>query len=130
MNASRPFQAQHTYPVSIQKLDRHLLLLFCCHYPPHATTHCLDTTYQCQQLSIILAAAQAAEDKVYQVQYIARSLVGQGFFSMAYDRQQISAYPSQAKTTLTKYAGGRDFIRTRLHIPDRFHWNSDQNPSL
>ena len=111
MNASRPFQAQRTYPVSIcdtfiQKLDRRLLPSFRRLYPAHATTHRLDATYQRQQLSIILYAAQAAEDEVHQVQDIARSLVGQGFFSMAYGGQQISAYPSQAETTLNQYAGG------------------------
>ena len=108
MNASCPFQAQRMYPVSIcdtfiQKLDRRLLPSFRCLYPAHATTHRLDATYQRQQLSIILSAAQAAEDEVHQVQDIARSLVGQGFFSMAYGGQQISAYPSQA---LSQYAGG------------------------
>jgi hypothetical protein len=39
--------------------------------------------YQCQQLAIILAAAQAAEDEVHHVQDIARLLVSQGFFSVA-----------------------------------------------
>ena len=111
MNASRPFQAQRTYPVSIcdtfiQKLDRRLLPSFRCLYFAHATTHCLDATYQRQQLSIILSATQTAEDKVHQVQDIACLLVGQGFFSMAYGGQQISAYLSQAETTLTQYAGG------------------------
>ena len=92
-----PVQAQRTYPVSIcdtfiQKLDHCLLPSFCRLYPAHATTHCLDATYQWQQLSIILSATQTAEDEVHQVQDIARSLVGQGFFSMAYGGQQISAY--------------------------------------
>ena len=40
---------------------------------------------------------------------------------MAYGGQQISAYPSQAKTTLTKYAGGRDFIRKPSHC-----WGCDK----
>ena len=111
MNASRPFQAQRMYPVSIcntfiQKLDCQHLPSFHHLYPAHTTTHCLDATYQQQQLSIILSAAQTAEDEVHQVQDIACSLVGQGFFSMAYGGQQISAYPSQAETTLTQYAGG------------------------
>ena len=57
-------------------------------------------------MSIILSAAQTTEDKVHQIQDIARSLVGQGFLSMAYGRQQISAYPNQAETTLNQYAGG------------------------
>ena len=69
-------------------------------------THCLDATYQWQQLSIILSAAQTTEDEVHQVQDIACSLVGRGFFSMAFGGQQISAYPIQAKTTLNQYAGG------------------------
>jgi hypothetical protein len=87
-------------------LDRRLLPSFRRLYPAHATTHRLDATYQRQQLSIILSAAQAAEDEVHQVQDIARSLVDQGFFSMAYGGQQISAYPSQAETTLSQYTGG------------------------
>jgi hypothetical protein len=69
-------------------------------------THCLDATYQWQQLSIILSAAQTTEDEVHQVQDIACWLVGRGFFSMAFGGQQISAYPIQAKTTLNQYAGG------------------------
>jgi hypothetical protein len=113
MNASRPFQSQRTYPVSIcdvfiQKLDHRITASFQKNYPAHATTHRLDTTYQRQQLSIILSAAQSAEDEVRQVQDIARSLVGQGqgFFMQPLYGQQIFAYPSQAETTLTQYAGG------------------------
>ena len=113
MNASRPFQSQRTYPVSIcdvfiQKLDHRITSSFRKNYPAHATTHRLDATYQRQQLSIILSAAQSAENEVRQVQDIARSLVGQGqgFFMQPLYGQQISAYPSQAETTLTQYASG------------------------
>jgi hypothetical protein len=71
-------------------------------------THHLNATYQRQQMLVILMAAHAAKDKVHQVQDIACSLVGQGFFTTAYGGQQVTAYPSQAETTLTKYQGRND----------------------
>jgi hypothetical protein len=111
MNASRPFQARRDYPVSIcdifiQKLDWPLLPLFRRHYLLYANSHQLDVTYQCQQLAIILAAAQAAKDEVHHVQDIARLLVSQGFFSVANGGVLVSAHPSQAENTLMKYSDG------------------------
>jgi hypothetical protein len=77
------------------------------------------TAYQRQQLSIILAAAQAAEDEVHQVQGIARGLIVQGFF---YDgcsvEEAVSAYPSQAEETLAQYnadGGNTKFGRNPLN---------------
>jgi len=71
----------------------------------------LDAAYQRQQLSIILAAAQAAKDESQQVQDIACGLINQGFFSAASGANahpsqaatRATAYPSQAETTLTQY---------------------------
>ena len=105
MAASRPFQAQRTYPISIcdrfiQHLDCRLVPSFCRLYPNHSIPHPLDAAYQHQQLSTILAAAQAAEDEVQQVQDIARGLLGQGFYAAM---SGVPAYPSQAETTLTQY---------------------------
>ena len=50
-------------------------------YPAHSTVHNMNGAYQRQQLPVILAAAQAAEDEVKGVQDIARGLLGQGFHS-------------------------------------------------
>jgi len=125
MAASRPFQAQRTYPISIcnwfiQHLDHRLVPSFRRLYPQHSSPHSLDAAYQCQQLSIILAAAQAAEDEVQQVQDIARGLINQGFFSAASGAQahpsqaetRATAYPSQAAKTLTQYGTPPDGGKT------------------
>ena len=81
MNALRPFATKTTYAISvcdrfIQGLDRRLLPCFRRMYPMHSTIHDLHGAYQRQQLPIILAAAQAAEDEVKGVQDIARGLLG------------------------------------------------------
>ena len=106
MAASRPFQAQRVYPISIcnrfiQQLDRRLLPSFRLLYPQHLAVHALKAAYQRQQLSIILAAAQAAEDEVHQVQDIPCGFIVQGFFSAGRSVEEASlAYPSQAEKTL------------------------------
>ena len=84
MNAARPFATEQTYAISvcdrfIQGLDRRLLSCFRRMYPAHSTVHNMNGAYQRQQLPVILAAAQAAEDEVKGVQDIARGLLGQGF---------------------------------------------------
>jgi hypothetical protein len=76
-------------------------------YPAHSTVHNLKGAFQCQQLPIILAAAQAAEDKVKGVQEIARGLLGQGFYSNVIG-DNAAAYLSQAEKTLSRYSGRRD----------------------
>ena len=76
-------------------------------YPAHSTVHNLNGTYQRQQLPVILAATQAAKDKVKGVQDIARGLLGQGFYSNIIG-DDASAYPSQAKKTLSRYGNRRN----------------------
>jgi hypothetical protein len=112
MNAARPFATKQTYAISvcnrfIQGLDRRLLPCFRRMYPAHSTVHNLNGAYQRQQLPVILAAAQAAKDKVKGVQDIARGLLGQGFYSNIIGNDA-SAYPSQAEKTLSRYGDRRD----------------------
>ncbi len=112
MNAARPFATEQTYAISvcdrfIQGLDRRLLPCFRRMYPAHSTVHNLNSAYQRQQLPVILAAAQAAKDEVKGVQDIARGLLGQGFYSNIIG-DDASAYPSQAKKTLSRYSDHRD----------------------
>ncbi len=122
MAASHPFQAQRIYPISIcnrfiQQLDCCLLSLFRHLYPQHLAVHALDAAYQRQQLSIILAAAQATEDEVHQVQENSRGLIGQGFFSAGHPIEEaVPAYPSQAEKTLAQYN------------PDGTNSNPDRKP--
>jgi hypothetical protein len=112
MNALKPFAAKGTYAVSvcnwfIQGLDCRLIPCFCRLYPMHSTIHNLNGMYQCQQLPIILAAAQAAKDKVKGMQDIARGLLGQGFYTNV-TGNDAAAYPSQAERTLSCYGNGGD----------------------
>ncbi len=74
-------------------------------YPLHSIIHNLDGAYQRQQLSIILAAAQAAEDEVKGMQDIARGLLGQGFYASVLD-DDTAAFNSQAERTLARYGEG------------------------
>jgi hypothetical protein len=76
-------------------------------YSAHSTVHNLHGAFQRQQLPIILAAAQAAEDEVKGVQEIARGLLGQGFYSNVIGNDA-AAYPSQAEKTLSRYSGCRE----------------------
>jgi len=141
MAASHPFQAQRTYSISIcdrfiQHLDHRLVPSFCRLYPQHSSPQSLDAAYQHQQLSIILAVAQAAEDEVQQVQDIARGLINQGFFlavsgAQAHPSQaetRATAYPSQAEKTLTQYGtppdGGKTPTKKIQHC-----WGCDGNHS-
>ncbi len=57
-------------------------------------------------MGVILAAAQAAEDEVKQMQDIARGMLGQGFFATAIGEGSATAFPSQAEQTLNRYSGG------------------------
>jgi hypothetical protein len=112
MNALRPFATETTYAISvcnqfIQGLDCRLLPCFRRMYPMHLTIHDLNGAYQHQQLPIILAAAQAAKDKVKGMQDIARGLLGQGFYATV-TGNDAAAYPSQAEKTLSCYGNGGD----------------------
>jgi hypothetical protein len=68
--------------------------------------HSLNGLYQCSQLGVILAAAQAAGDEVKQMQDIARGMLGQGFFSTIIGESSATAFPSQAEQTLNRYSSG------------------------
>ena len=115
-NAARPFTAQAQYSISvcdrfIQGLDRNLLPSFRKNYPNHSMAHNLSSAYQRRQLSVILQAAQAAEDKCNQIQEIARKIVSsQGFFMQAQGTG--AANPSRAEKTLARYKDG-DSTRER-----------------
>jgi hypothetical protein len=105
LSAMRPFATQKEYPISvcdrfIRGLDRCIVAGFRRMYPLHSTVHALNSSYQHQQLAIILRAAQAAEDEVHQVQDIARGMLGQGFLTKVVGA---GAYPSQAEATIQKY---------------------------
>ncbi len=105
LNAMRPFTTQKEYPISvcdcfIRGLDHRIVAGFQRMYPLHATVHALNVSHQHQQLAIILHAAQAAKDKVHQVQEIARGMLGQGFLTKVVGA---GAYPSQVEATIQKY---------------------------
>ena len=108
-NATRPFQMQERYPISvcdrfIQGLDRTILPSFRKMYPNHSIVHDLSGHYQRRMMSVILTAAQAAEDECKQFQDIARGmLASQGFFASASAGAGAGVYASQAEQTLTKY---------------------------
>ncbi len=112
LNAARSFATQHTYAVSvcdkfIQGLDRRILIPFCCYYSNHSTVHDLNGAYHYLQLPIILAAATVVEEEVKQMQEIACSMLGQGFYSnIIGGGASIPAIPSQAKKTLSRYQDG------------------------
>jgi hypothetical protein len=122
INASRPFAACKTLPISIcdhiiRNLDQHLLPSFRKLYPDHAMSHDLDSAFQRRKVQEILAAAQQAEDEVHQVQDIARGITGQSFHMFAIPTGMpaadtsalpvVGAYPSQAECTLAKYQGNQ-----------------------
>ena len=119
LNASRPFAREANYAVSvcdkfIQGLDPRLIGPFRRFYPQHSMVHSLNGSYQRSQLGVILAAAQAAEDEVKQMQDIARGMLGQGFFSTIIGESSATAFPSQAEQTLNRYSSGR---RQRDRLP-------------
>jgi hypothetical protein len=68
--------------------------------------HNLNGSYQPSQLIVILAAAQAAEDEVKQMQDIVRGMLGQGFYSTIIGGESAPAFPSQAEMMLTWYSSG------------------------
>ena len=110
LNALRPFATEKTYAISvcdrfIQGLDQRLVPSFRRLYPLHSTVHNLDGAYQRHQLSIILAAAQAAKDEVKGVQDIARGVLGQGFYAND-GGEDTAALSSQAERTLARYGDG------------------------
>ncbi len=106
MNAIQPFATQNRFAISvcncfIHGLDKTLLPSFCQLYLNHSTLHNLDGAYQCRMLTIILTAAQAAEDERNQIQEIAcRVLVSQGFLI------RVTGEAPQAKKTLNCYKDG------------------------
>jgi len=110
LNASRPFAVQERYPISVcdrfvQGLDRTILLSFHKMYPNYLLVHDLSGSYQHRMMSVILSAAQAAEDECKQFQDIARGMLGsQGFFASVSAGAGASIYASQAEQTLTKYS--------------------------
>ena len=120
LNASRPFATQTNYAVSvcdkfIQGLDPRLIGPFHRFYPQHSMVHNLNGSYQRSQLVVILAAAQAAEDEVKQMQEIACGMLGQGFFSTVIGGASAPAFPSQAEQTLNRYSSGGN-QRNRLPL--------------
>jgi hypothetical protein len=121
INASRTFAACKTLPISICNhiicnLGCRIIPSFCKLYTNHATSHDLDGAYQHRKVQEILAAAQQAEDKVHQVQEIARGIHGQSFHMFHIPPgvpnaetpapPVIRAYPSHVKRTLAKYQAG------------------------
>ena len=110
LNALRPFATERTYAISvcdkfIQGLDQRLVPSFRRLYPLHSTVHNLKGAYQRHQLSIILAAAQSAEDEVKGMQDIARGVLGQGFYANV-PADDAVALNSQAERTLARYGEG------------------------
>lgn len=105
LNAARPFYPDQTYAISIcdrfiQGLAPTLIPAFRRYYPMHSAVHNLSGSYQRQQLPVILAAAQAAEDKCKHIQDVARGMLqSQGFFI-----DSAGALASQAENTLKQHA--------------------------
>jgi len=80
LNAARPFYPDQTYAISIcdrfiQGLAPTLIPAFRRYYPMHSAVHNLSGAYQRQQLPVILAAAQAAEDECKHIQDVARGML-------------------------------------------------------
>jgi hypothetical protein len=113
MNASRPFSSQCEFPISIcQKdgLDPHLITGFCRFFSNHSVVQSLSLMHQRKILQQMLSAAQQAEDKYASTQRIAREAIG---MSQAFPvgatsggSPHVPAFPSQAETTLNRYAAG------------------------
>ena len=83
-------------------------------YPNHSLVHDLSGSYQRRTMSVILSAAQAAEDECKQFQDIARGmLASQGFFASASAGAGAGVYASQAEQTLTKYGIVISILATR-----------------
>jgi hypothetical protein len=105
LNAARPFYPDQTYAISvcdrfIQGLAPTLIPAFRRYYPMHSAIHNLSGAYQRQQMPIILAAAQSAEDECKHIQDVARGMLqSQGFFI-----DSAGALASQAENTLKQHA--------------------------
>ena len=105
LNAARPFYPDQTYAISvcdrfIQGLAPTLIPAFRRYYPMHSAVHNLSGAYQRQQMPIILAAAQSAEDECKHIQDVARGMLqSQGFFI-----DSVGAFASQAENTLKQHA--------------------------
>jgi hypothetical protein len=111
IKAARPFNSERNYPISlcakfIEGMDPRLLPGFRRNFPKHSTFVMLRADTQRTTLQEMLQAAQRAKDDYMNVQKTAREAVGlggQSFFSGS-DTRGVSAFPSKAKTTLTKYS--------------------------
>ncbi len=113
MGAAQPFSSQRNFPMSVcarfqEGLDPHLQTGFCWYFPQHSIMQLLNATHQRKTLQAMLQATQQAEDNLHAVQRIAQEAVGmsQAFHANATGGLQTigGAFPSQAKTTLTRYS--------------------------
>ena len=81
-------------------------------YPNHSLVHDLLGSYQRRMMSVILSAAQAAENECKQFQDIARGmLASQAFFASVLVGAGAGIYASQAEQTLTKYSKDRKPVK-------------------
>ncbi len=111
MNAARPFTSEQFYPISLctkfmEGMDTRLVPGFQRNFPTHSIVVMLCAGIRRKTLQEMLLAAQRAKDNYTNVQRTAREVVGlggQSFFSGS-DKRSVSAFPSQAETTLTKYS--------------------------
>ncbi len=120
MSASCLFSSQRDYPISVcahfqDDLDPRLITGFCHLFPQHSTLQCLNTAHQLKTLQGKLQAAQQAEDDFLTVTHVAceATSLSQAFLAAAAGgvgtQGTAGAYPSQAKTILTQYSGGRGY---------------------
>ncbi len=106
MNGMRPFAGEARFPVSVcnmlmDGIVSWLVLIFRRNYKDYAVAHDLQASYQRSKFPEILRAMQLSEDEVKSITAIARSSIGgQAFHADA------TAFPSQAKSTLTCYSKG------------------------
>ncbi len=115
MNALRPFSSQREFPISVcQKfqdgLDPRLITGFCRFFSDHSVVQSLASTHKRKTLQQMLSAAQQVEDKYVSTQHIVREAIG---LSQAFTAGAVpggpalaAAFPSQAETTLIRYAPG------------------------
>ena len=109
MNAARPFTSEWDYPISLcakftEDMDPRLVPGFRRNFPQHGIVVMLRANMQRKTLQDMLLAAQRAEDHYTNFQRTAREAIGLGsrsFFSGG-DIRGVSAFPSQAETTLMK----------------------------
>jgi hypothetical protein len=111
MNAARPFTSERIYPISMcakfmEGMDPRLVPGFRRSFPKHSNVVVLNADIQRKTLQKMLLAAQRAEDDNTNVQRTARKVVGLGgqSFVSGSDTRGVSAFPSQAKTTLERYS--------------------------